>query len=115
MGRRPTPKHCIERINNDGNYEPGNCRWATKAEQNKNKSDARFITVNGVTKRQREWSLETGVREGLIGQRLRAGWPADLAVYMRADHGATRNARKKYGDECRREHSPTAQSTNGSD
>lgn len=48
MGERPTLQHSIERIDNNGDYEPGNCKWATKKEQVRNRRSSRFVDVDGV-------------------------------------------------------------------
>jgi hypothetical protein len=80
MGPRPSPKHTLERIDVNGHYEPGNVRWATQKEQQRNKRTTVWVTINGVKRCLADWADLSGLRYQTLHQRLRLGVPPDLLL-----------------------------------
>lgn len=97
MGRRPTKKHSIDRIENEGHYSCGKCsqclrngwpfngRWATSAEQARNRSDNHFLTIGAETLCIEDWEITRGLPKGLVRGRVSAGWLIDENI-LRPPH-----------------------------
>lgn len=81
MGEKPSPKHSIDRIDNDGPYSPQNCRWVGSIrEQRANCRDNRFVTYKGETLIVSEWARRVGIGVDTLLVRLDAGWSVDDAM-----------------------------------
>ena len=80
MGRRPCRGYSVERRDNNGNYEPSNCYWATKEQQSRNKRNNHFLAFNGETLTVSEWSRKIGVPVVRLIRRIKAGWSVERAL-----------------------------------
>lgn len=88
MGRRPSLRHTLDRRNNNGNYGPGNCQWATRKEQNNNQSHTRLITAFGQTLSISEWARQIGITRKALSNRLSQGMHIEDALTKRpVGHG----------------------------
>lgn len=72
--------YTLDRIDNQCGYEPGNCRWATVAQQNANRTSVVMLSHAGVTKSVADWARDLGINANVIRQRLYLGWDATRAL-----------------------------------
>lgn len=80
MGPKPSPGHSIDRIETNGNYEPGNCRWSTKKVQCRNKRNNRVVEFGGVRDCLKAHAERAGIDYHKVHGRLRRGWSLERAL-----------------------------------
>lgn len=79
MGRRP-PKLTLERVDNNGPYDPSNCRWDTHQAQANNKRNSRFFEHVGLRLTLAQWARRLNFKVETLRQRIKSGWSTDVAL-----------------------------------
>lgn len=80
MGAKPSPKHSIDRIDNNGDYEPENCKWSTEIEQARNRRGTKMYTYKNETKYAREWMDIYEISNNVFYRRVNQGWSFDKII-----------------------------------
>lgn len=100
MGRKPDPKFTIEREDVNGNYEPTNCYWISRADQGRNKRNSVFVTYNGKRMLLIDLVEELGLSRSVVYGRLKMGWTLAQAISLpkglHVNRGRPRKSRGPY-------------------
>jgi len=80
VGKKPSKSHTIDRIDSNDNYHPHNCKWSTKKEQVRNRSNTKKLIMNGVTKPLAEWAEIYGIPYHNLNRRIWEGWSVERAL-----------------------------------
>lgn len=99
MGEQPSPKHSVDRINTNGDYEPSNCRWATQKEQTRNMRRNHMLTWEGKTQCISAWAEELNVPRSRFHDRLKLGWSVEKIFQRTFEETVQRESQKTEGDE----------------
>lgn len=94
VGRRPSDKHTIERIDNNRGYEPGNVKWATRGEQMINTRANHWVVINGVRKLLKDWAREYDIHDTTVLHRIERGMTEIEAITTPARFGGRRASKK---------------------
>lgn len=91
IGPRPSKEYSLDRIDNDGDYEPGNVHWVTQDKQSRNRSTNVEITINGHTRCMAEWCQIYGIHKATVSYRIKKGWDPVRAVQQPSDPSKSRS------------------------
>jgi hypothetical protein len=100
VGPQPKPRASLNRIDNDGDYEPSNVIWSDPKKQARNRTNNHVLTFKGISMIVADWALKQGIKPVTLVQRLHRGWPVARALTRRVER------RRPYREWTRRKADP---------
>lgn len=100
IGPKPSPKHELDRIDNERGYVPGNVRWATRKTNDRNRRSNRRLAFRGESLTIAEWAERVGISRGLIRVRLENGWSVERTLTEPARATSPRGTQKSFTTPC---------------